>query len=93
MANRWRQVATAIGREYEPMLLNLAMIVLGIVMMLWAEFLLPRQMRQVSARARGRAKERYDELTRQSIIARLVVAPTIMGSILIMTGLVLWLTE
>lgn len=75
------------------MLLDLAMIALGIVTVLWARLLLPQQMREMSARTRDGVKERYEEPMPRSTVARLVVAPTIMGSILVVTGFVLWLTE
>jgi hypothetical protein len=69
------------------------MIAVGAAIFLWSRWLLPRQLRRVSARAQGRAKERYDELMRSSIITQMAVAPTIMGGILILVGLVFWLTE
>lgn len=75
------------------MLLNLLMIAMGAAIFLWSRWLLPRQLRRVSASAQGRAKERYDELMRPSIITRMAVAPTIMGGTLILVGLVFWLTE
>lgn len=75
------------------MLLNFVMIVLGIVTVLWSRFVLPRQMRQVSVKTRGRPKERYDEHMQSSTITWMAVAPTVMGGILILLGLLLWLTE
>jgi hypothetical protein len=73
-------------------LISVMMIGLGIVTVLWGRWLLPRQLRRVEARASDRSGSRYD-LTQHRRDRILVAAPTGVGTLLVVTGVVLWITS
>lgn len=72
---------------------NLILISLGIVTAAWGRWLLPHQLRGVRQRATREGRSYYDDIVGRRGVSAVLSAPTVLGCMLVVLGVVFWLTE
>jgi hypothetical protein len=75
------------------MFVAVMMIVLGVAIVLWGKWLLPRQLRKARNKMPRDRQERFNDSLRRPGVQCLFAMQTIWGGLTIIVGIVFWLTK
>lgn len=72
---------------------DVLLIVLGVTTVLWGKWLLPRQLQNARSKMSKAGQEHFDDRLQRPLARRLFALTGVMGSLLIVIGVVFLLTE